>query len=302
MNIQLPDPASFGGVVLAGWTANAARQEQQTGTVIVKAAYDLAGADGSAKSMVRSSNSGRFAISFADIIIPATKDKGTPLDTSDDETFLYGLEREADVALQKDRADIVVKGLGGVQVAGEIRVDGALWFARTSAASGVSDTKANLFGWHARSESNRRIDENPAAVPAPSHLPERYLPEYNNFFRRSAGFSAIAVGQAKALPSDKLVRITRTPNAANWPYEMRLPDLALKARLRCWCGDCEDKPGHWSIRETIPLIPDTLIVEPAANKAEIIWRGRFDWDEPGELPNTRKPIEWRLAQVMEGAV
>ncbi len=302
MNIQLPDPNSYGGVVLSGWTVSAAGGiEKQSGCVIVKAAYDLIDTGSAARTMIRSLVKSRSDIVFADDGAPIIDSKGTT-DPSDDKVVGYDLEREADIALQKARTDIVVEGWGGANVAGRVRVDGIEWLSRLATATGAPDVSENLFGWHSRTEAGRKTATADTFMPVPGdQLPPEYGPIFNNFYRRSVGFSAIASSQAQALPSGKTVGIVKTAGAVDTSYAFALPDLAMNARLRCWCGDCEDKPGHWSIRDTIPLVPDTLIVEPDANSAEIIWRGRFDWDEPGVAPNTRKSIEWRLAQVMEGA-
>lgn len=309
MNIQLPDQASFGGAVLSGWTvASAGGAEKLSGVIVVKAAYDLVDTGGARKSMVRSSDKARYEIVYADTGVPIVDTKGTAT-TTDDKVVGHDLLREGDVALQKARADIVVKGWGGAGIEGRVFVDASQWLFRATTATGAPDVARNLFGWHSRTEDNRKTatPENylPNHDPDPQirdELPSEYGPEFNNFYRRSTGFSSIGAAQSQALPSGKQVSISKKVGATTESLNFDLPDLAMKARLRCWCGDCEDKPGHWSIRETILLVPDTLIVEPAANKAEILWRGMFEWDEAGDLPNTRRPIEWRLAQVMEGSI
>lgn len=309
MNIQLPDPTSFGGAVLSGWTVETAGgAEKMSGVIVVKAAYDLIDAGGASKNMMRSADKNRFDIVYADTGAPIIDTKGTAT-TADDKVVGYDLLREGDAALQKARADIVVKGWGGAGVEGRIIVDGIQWLFRATTATGAPDVARNLFGWHSRTEDGRKTGTPENYLPnhdldpqIRDELPSAYGPEFNNFYRRSNGFSAISAAQSMVLPSSKPVSIRKKTGAVLAALEVLLPELAMKACLRCWCGDCEDKPGHWSIRDTISLVPDTLIVEPDANKAEIIWRGIFDWDEPGDLPNTRKPIEWRLAQVMEGAV
>jgi hypothetical protein len=283
MNLQLPDPKSFGGAVLTGWTvASAGGSESLSGVIVVKAAYDLVDTGGAQRVMVRSSNLERAAIVY--------QDSGTPIEKG------YHLQREADIALQKARVDIVVKGWGGALVQGQVRIDGAQWLFRAAAAMAAGDVGSNLFGWHSRTDAPRKIDTDTAFVPQPGdQLPPQYGAMFNNFYRRSAGFSAIAAGSAQALPSGKIVEIIRTAGGTDTAYHLLLPDLALKARLRAWCGDCEDEPKRWCIVDTINLVPDTLIVDPVAHAAEIVWRGRFDWTAVGEGA-------WRLAQVMEGSV
>ncbi len=303
MNIQLPDPNSYGGAVLSGWTVNSAGgAEKLSGCVVVKAAYDLVGAAGAVKAMVRCKDKARFDIVFKDAGASIIDTKGTAT-TTDDKVVGFDLEREADIALQKARADIVVEGWGGASVEGQVKIDGVQWLFRAAAAAGVPDVGKNLFGWHSRTEDERKTGTAASFKPvAGDELPPEYGPIFNNFYRRSAGFSAIAANQAQALPSGKAVGIFKTVNGAETSYALMLPDLAMKARLRAWCGDCPDEPKRWCVKDTITLLADTLIVDVVGNKAEILWRGRFDWDEPGDAPTTRKPVDWRLAQVMEGAV
>lgn len=301
MNIQLSDPKSFAGAVLSGWTVTQANgTETMTGTVLVKAAYDLADQGGAARVMNRAKDPQRYAIVFNDSGFPVDED-GKP-NPADDEIGGFNVTREADIAMQKARADIVVKGWGEPGAEGSIQVDGTEWFSRATTAVGYPDVTTNLFGWHSRTESPRKTDTPDTFKPdfdppAIDTLPPQYGPVFNNVYRRSTGFSAIGATQAKSLPSSKTVVITKTKNGPVQTYKLTLPDLSMKARLRAWCGDCPDKPERWCIKSTIALVPDTLIVDPVAHQAEIIWRGLFDWNG-----TDGKPIDWRLAQVMEGAI
>ena len=314
MNIQLPDPKSYGGAVLNGWTVEAENgAETMSGAIVVKAAYDIAGAPNTTGSMVRSTDGNRFAIVFEDVGIKTINTKNTS-DPADDVVTAFAYERDSDIALQKARVDIAVAGWGGngAAVSGQVRVDGTIWHSRASNAHeadndhGSKDIKANLFGWHSRGEEGRKLDVATTFLPTfptkptdtPDTLPPKYVPVFNNFFRRNAGsFSSIPAAQAQALPSGKTVRITQTLNGSDTVLAFDLPDLAMKARLRAWCGDCPDKPERWCIKGTISLTPDTLIVDPVARQADILWRGRFGWNGPDG-----NPVAWRLAQVMEGAV
>lgn len=303
MNIQLPDPKSYSGAVLSGWTVNqTGGAETMTGTIIVKAAYDLVDQGGSPRIMNRVATAQRHAIIFQDSGSTVTDTQGTA-DPADDKVVGFNITREADIALQKARADIVVKGWGEAGAAGEIRVDNASWFTRDKAATSIyRDVTTNLFGWQSRTESPRNTNTADTfkpdfEPPVIDTLPPEFGPMFNNVYRRSAGFTAIAAESAKSLPSGKRVTITKTTQSSTQTYRLDLPDLAMKARLRAWCGDCPDRPERWCIKGMIALMPDTLIVDPVAHQAEIIWRGLFDWNAPDG-----KPIAWRLAQIMEGAV
>jgi len=283
MNLQLPDAKSFGGAVLTGWTvASPGGAESLSGVIVVKAAYDLVDTGGLHRVMVRSTDANRSVIIY--------QDSGAPIADG------YNLQREADIALQKARVDIVVKGWGGAGVEGEVRIDGVQWLSRAAASAGPADLALNLFGWHSRSENPRRTGTAEDFIPQPNdQLPPEYGPKFNNFYRRSAGFSAIADHLARALPSGKVVGIFRTVSDTEISYSFVLPALAMKARLRAWCGDCADEPKRWTIVDTINLGPDTLIVDPVSHTAEILWRGQFNW-------NAVADGQWRLAQVMEGSV
>ena len=303
MNIQLPDPQSFAGAVLSGFTVpQPGTEEKMTGTVIVKAAYDVVDIGGAARVMNRVKSPQRCAIVFQDSGAPVIDTKNNQ-DPADDEIIGFNVTREADIALQKVRADIVVKGWGEAGAEGKIEVDGVEWFSRASTAAGYPDVTTNLFGWHSRTEDNRKISLTVEFVPGSDPkelvdpLPNEYVPEFNNVYRRSSGFGAIAAAQARSLPSTKTVVIIKTKIPPSKTYRFALPDLSMKARLRAWCGDCPDRPERWCIKGMVALTPDTLIVDPVAHQAEILWRGLFDWNGPDG-----KPVDWRLAQVMEGAV
>ncbi|MDQ0322151.1 hypothetical protein QO002_004357 [Pararhizobium capsulatum DSM 1112] len=280
MNIQLPDPKSFGGAVLNGWTAAPVDVESFSGVIVVKAAYDLIDTGGAQRTMVRSSDAARSAIVF--------QDSGTPVSDG------YVLTREADIALQKACVDIVVKGWGGTDVEGHVQIDGTEWLTRAPGAAGPGDFNTNLFGWHSRTEDNRSFN---GVFPSDdfSHLPPGFAAKFNNFYRRSDGFTPLPESLAHELPSGKIVRIVRKDVTGDASYAVALPDLSMKARLRAWCGDCPDEPKRWCIVDTIALSPDTLIIDPVGHTAEILWRGRFDWHAVPEG-------KWRLAQVMEGSV
>lgn len=314
MNIQLPDPKSYGGAVLSGWTVEAENgPETLSGAVIVKAAYDITGAPNATGSMVRSTDSSRFAIAFEDIGTKTIDTKNNS-DPEDDVVTAFAYRRDSDIALQKARVDIAVAGWGGngAAISGQVRIDNAIWLSRASNAHetdddhGLKDIKANLFGWHARGEDGRKLDVPDTFEPkfpelptdVPDTLPPKYVPVFNNFFRRNTpAFSAIAVSQAQALPSGKTVKVTQTSSGSDTVFSFVLPQLAMKARLRAWCGDCPDKPERWCIKQMIALTPDTLIIDPVTRRAEILWRGRFGWNGPDGVP-----VAWRQAQVMEGAV
>lgn len=252
----LPPPATYGAAVLTG--AIDAAGLQRRGVVVFKASYDLL-ADGAAPlKPVLTAGKAAHALRLADA--------GGPI-TQGGKVIGFALTAETDLALHKTRTDIVVEGFMQGSAGGAVRIDGTLWLARAANVAPVGDVTRHLFGWHPRSEPQR--------APDPPDLPA-FGPLANNFYRRSAGFSA--PGNAGPLPPGGTVAIHRTADATDPPYRFTLPAERFRARLRTQCGPCPDTPTRWRIAESFALSPDTLIVVPEQNRATLLWRGSWDWD------------------------
>lgn len=187
--------------------------------------------------------------------------------------FEFDLEYEADIALEKARADVVVRGYmpdaSTNPVDGSVRVDNVGWLTR-NAVLRLRDTSRNLFGFQPRMEASRKIDVDADFVPSEGNLlPPNYSSSFNNFHRSSAGFTFAVAAQ---LPSGGLVEVHKTADQSDTAYSFTLPGLDLTARYRFHDGTLPDHEHCWRTSEVGPMRPDTLIVEPDDNRATILWR------------------------------
>lgn len=299
MQIRTPDPARDAAALLMG---RAAGDPQMA--VVLKAAYDLVADGAGPRRMQPAADPARSAVVMADlgvtrftardVVPPILGHVVGPADfsvrpgppeaqilTVDGQAFTlasitaddtgadvrqlgFDLTYEADTALRKARADIVVTGFAAQE--GTVRVDGATWLTRNPALPSDPDADAgrNLFGFQPRLGVPRRGQAgDPAAFAA--------------FHRRGGIFGDAGTGTA--LPSGGLVEIFRsldTSGAAD--YALRLPDLGRVARLRVYCGHGPDTPPRWRKVALGRMRPDTLILHPGSNRAQILWRCHWPAD------------------------
>lgn len=207
------------------------------------------------------------------------RDDMEPPEVTDTRHIDFDLTYEADTALVKDRADIVVTGFGAQE--GTVGVNGATWLTRNPALPAVRDADfaRNLFGFQPRLGAPREGQAGDSSA-------------FASFHRRGGFFGDAGTGIA--LPSGGLVEIFRSLDTSGDPdYALVLPDLDRAMRLRVYCGHGPDKPPHWRKVSLGLMRPDTLFVHPAANRAEILWRRRWDADiEPQD--------RYRSVQIAEG--
>jgi len=183
---------------------------------------------------------------------------------SDHQQLSFDVTYEADVALAKNRTDIVVTGFVTATDAGAVVVNGAPWLRRTPPPTGDADSARNLFGFQPRT-----------AAPRDSAVGDSR--DFANYHRRGDGFSA--PGNGPPLPAGALVEIYQDSDISGAAdYAFRLPDLSHGARLRVYCGHGPDVAPHWRIVPLADPRPDTLIVHPATHRAEILWRTDFAAD------------------------
>lgn len=296
MQIRTPDPARDAAALLMGRAAGAGGDPQMA--VVLKAAYDLVADGAGPRRMKSAADPARSAVVMADLGVTrfTARDGVPPIigrvvgpadfsvrpgppeaqiltvdgqvfpladiaadDTgANDQDLSFDLTSEADTALQKDRADIIVTGFGTQE--GTVRVDGATWLTRNPALPFAPDADAgrNLFGFQPRLGAPRRGQAGDLAA-------------FTAFHRRGGIFGDAGTGVA--LPSGGLVEIFRsldTSGAAD--YALRLPDLGRVARLRVYCGHGPDTPPRWRKVALGPMRPDTLILHPGSNRAQILWR------------------------------
>ncbi len=313
MLIDLPTAGTFDALVLAGTLSDGSTEAEEM-AVVLKAAYDLVddgsgvrrfepAADTSAADLVLA-DQGRYLYSDPDgtRVIPAG-DFGVDTTADPPRAFLmldgervfvddivddgdldlvFDLQREADLALAKERTDVVVEGMAGVADAA-VAIDEHLWLRRQSPAAPRFDVARNVFGWQGRDEQPRRDD---AADDDTIAL--------GNAYRRTPGFNTPSSLNTAPLPSAVAVEVfgnaTGTGTAT---IAARLPDLRMGLRLRVYCGHGPDEPPRWRIVPRPDLVPDTLVLRPDSFTAEICWRGRW----PADLEPTDA---YRSVQIRAG--
>lgn len=282
MSVQLPPGAPLGALLLRGWTRRAGEAAPVLRDVlVVKGAYDVVAGEGGTHRAVPVADPAR--------VEPAVGDTGSVVVQAGDEVG-FDLVAEADTALEKARTDVVVEGRLAGATGGEVRIDGAVWLRRADTGDTTRDLGRHLFGRLPRSDAPRRSDATDFD-PAASPLPATYSPAYNNMYRRGGAFSTPGDRNTAALPSAGLVEVFRTPDASDAPFTVRLPDLALRARLRAWCGHGPDEPPFWQLVDEVEPVPDTLVLAPDAGTASVVWRGGWRSDL---VPVDR----WRSIQVL----
>ncbi len=285
MIVQTPDTQSFGAAVVSGWTQGGS-SETLKNAVILKAAYDLVQDGSNPRVMVPTDDETRVEIIFADAGFEFDQDGSTALDVT----------YEADIALEKTRADIVVQGFmpdGTNPVDGSVLVNGSQWLVR-SAVVRSRDTERNLFGFQPRMEFSRKISVDENFVPDEGNLlPPAYNSSFNNFHRNGGditfGFFTLGVQLAAELPSGGLVELHQTTDQSDTAYSFRLPVFDLTARYRVYCGHGPDEAPSWRIGPIGPMRPDTLIVAPDSNRATIVWRA--SWDTDAEAADIYRKIQ-----------
>lgn len=282
-------------ISLTGWTRPVeGTSPAKRGVVVLKGAFTLSGAPGEALETEPAAAPPEIVVADEGAVIPDEDEDRSPKD--------FDLRYEADTALEKAHADVVVKGwvgssTGGLDAPGSpgaavatVNIAGDVWARRTVGLPGPdADTGRNLFGWLSKARSPRRIE-----APKKQPVPDSYHAGFNNFSRRGPDFSAPS--QA-GLPDGAEVTVRKsTAGGTSTDFAFRLPaSLAHTARLRAYCGHGVDKPRRWRVVERIPMLPDTLIVDPEASAVTILWRAGWSLDlAPGEA--------WRMVEVLPGGV
>jgi hypothetical protein len=205
------------------------------------------------------------------------------------EDLVYDLKREADLAMGKSVADVVVHGWGASTDAAVV-VDHHTWLTRDlpedlalHADDYPPDVTRHVFGWQARGEGARaQAAEDGDAV------------AHANVYRRTTGFGSPHLGTA--LPSAGLVEVhtdSHDPTASDGEpaLSVRLPDLDVGLRLRVYCGHGPDEAPRWRIVPRDDLVPDTLVLRPGQHRAEICWRQR--WSLADQDPDSYRSVQIR---------
>jgi hypothetical protein len=192
--------------------------------------------------------------------------------------FLFDLHYEADIALDKARADIVVKGHRSGTTDGSVVVAGDVWLTRNPTPSPRRDVSRNLFGWHPKTQADRNAGLSTSYDPHnDGDLPIGFASKHNNFHRNGDQFSFTG-DVAAQLPSTAQVDVFKTADASGEAYSFSLPEFDLTARYRFHDGAMPDHEHCWPATEIGPMRADTLIVEPDDNRATILWRASWAAD------------------------
>lgn len=293
MIIQLPRLNHLAAAVAAGPVR---RAQPPRYAVVLKGSYRLAHPDGTGtRPMLPAATAQHAAIAYAD-------------EPEGGEATGY----QADLALRKERCDIVVAGwlagppAGAPGMEGDIALGAQTWFSRATLDAGAVpedlDAVRNLFGWQPRTAPPRLIEPRPGNTDP--LLPAGYTAQFENAYRRSGTppgspqFTTPADRNTGSLPAATEVRLRQwrhgTPGDAV-QYRLRSPAaLGFSAQLRAWCGHGPDQARHWRLVDRLALRCDTLVIYPQHHRAVVLWRA--DWD--AQLV----PLaHWRLVQITEGS-
>lgn len=252
MLIETPHPASYSAALLMG----TARKQDSTPTmaVVMKAAYDLVENGTAPRHMAIVGDPAWSEIVMADNYT-STHDPAIP----------PRVAYEADVALAKAKADIVVRGFiapADSGAGGAIVVNGVSWLTRRAKAPGDSDMAHNRFGFEPRGSKTR---QGRAAQYARFASYQRCTADY---------FTEGTI--LEELPGQGTVSLYKQPGSGTSgttpAYALQLPELDYSVRLRVYCGHGPDKPPHWRKVGLGRMQADTLIISPDVHQALILWR------------------------------
>ncbi|MDX5297809.1 MAG: DUF2169 domain-containing protein [Gammaproteobacteria bacterium] len=274
METRFPDRPDIKGLFILGYIRQSGAV-QQVGSVILRRGYSLAG------GALTPTTAG------ADLVLTDRlryfRDTGSEITDPADfgDAARVNVEQEGDLVPFKPQADLIVRGAYSTGQHCAVDINGVRRLQRTDALRDL-----NMFGWAPKVQGGRRTDggtwsDNPAHYPpqwppsAPvfSPLPADFSNRFYNGHSRQyqmGGFLPLNQWQ----PGTQ-IDIRRDLAGAPQVHSFTLGNDALRARLYHYCGHGPDDEHHWCGND-LPLVCDTLIVEPAQNRAQRIWRGHFD--------------------------
>lgn len=250
METRLPDHGTgqrgYSSLFVAGWRRSPATgQIEQTGTLIVKRAYTID--------------------RWAGALEPAQDPQRLFMADEPDEPAGAGAPGQAlpryehDLASFKPEADVVV--LDYVASAGtpaRVVVGGQIWLART-----LGEGERHLFGWSPRAEGPRHNQ-------AGTFTDQPTLPaDFKNAFFCGYRRDARTAPAPPALPPGTRVVVER---GAAPGYGFTLRDDVGRAAFYTYAGAGPDREGQWR-RHELPMVLDTLVVEPERDRCALVWRG-----------------------------
>lgn len=224
------------------------------------------------------------------------------INDADEVNIEFDLTYEADTALAKAKADIIVlgfvkEGLSATEHLEDIKtntsevcVDDDVWLTREPVSSPDiidNDMQRNLFGFEPRTSAVRWLNFNQQEYQAAASMHRR-------------GPSIFKGGNIETqLPSAAVLKIyqgaelTATGSEKKTDFTLQLPALEQGIRLRVYCGHGPDQGRYWRKVNLGLMHADTLIVEPSKQQAVILWRCHWQAD--------RVPMaQYRKVQIRQG--
>ncbi|MFN2109108.1 MAG: carbohydrate binding domain-containing protein [Anaerolineae bacterium] len=188
----------------------------------------------------------------------------------DDVNVFSRIRFEHDLAPFKPEGDIAVLDFLTVTGLTRFRVNDQTWLERT-----ISSSDFDMFGWEPRAVDPRKgeaaFPEDDASYPLPEPLPSGFNNRFYNGYRRDAlQLSALPYFS----PGDQ-VRIQR-PGPSD-DYGFTLGNETVTAQVRYYRGYGPDEERYW-LSQNVPVVADTLVIEPEKNCCYVIWRGVWDFD------------------------
>jgi hypothetical protein len=208
------------------------------------------------------------------------------------------LRYENDLAPTKPFVDIVVLGntaTAGLGTTWRVHVTpsgGAplIWLQRTNPPL----SQKAMFGWQPKDDSDaaghRQHDagtfsDDPNDLPPewPDPAPGRNpLPaDFSNSFycgQLRLFMPSVTIARQQAPPLDSRAHIrVEVASGISTNYEFQLLGDAPTAALDTYSGSGDDKESAWQ-RTSIPMLLDTLVIEPERDQCYLVWRGAWDFD------------------------
>jgi hypothetical protein len=146
-----------------------------------------------------------------------------------------------------------------------------VWLSRSLGS--VSPRAKAAFGWEPRETDPRKAEaafpEDVSAYPLPEALPAGFDNRFYNGYRRDAAHPPLPY-----LPAAAQIRIER--DAATAYAFTLLRDTAAAIYYRA-DGDRPDRAPDWRA-ESVPMLLDTLVIEPDVHRCYVVWRGAWPFD------------------------
>jgi len=299
MDTIFPQADGFSGIFLVGFRKHPAApaSTQRIGTVVVKRSYTISGG-------LLLADPGGESLRLGD-------ERGitTTIELDGDDLEVELVTHESDIAPYKPGADLFVKGfVADPADPASVSVAGSVWLARPAAAGCLEaedvEVNHNLFGWEQRGFAARladvgtnprdpakqgfsdHLDDYPAQWPVPPAPPFRdplngngFSNRFYNAYRRCF---KVPGGSFPYFQDGWEIRVQRDPGGASEAQTVfSLPDDELSARYFFYCGHGPDRASRWC-DAPITLVKDTLVVEPGQQRAYLLWRGVWDFDNQPE--------------------